>query len=108
MSNVDLTIGGRTFTVACAVGEENHVAGLGRMIDSKLSAMGGLSNQSESRALLFAALLLADELHEARSSSAAASSAPAPVTPLGGDPELLEAIALRLENIASRLEAERD
>ena len=66
MSNVDLTIAGRVFTVACAAGEEAHVAGLGRLIDSKLSAMGGMAGQTESRALLFAALLMADELHEQR------------------------------------------
>lgn len=99
MSNVDLSIAGRTFTVACAVGEEDHVAGLGRMIDAKLQAMGGMANQSESRALLFAALLLADELHEAKGGGAAAAQ-----SELGGDPELLEAIALRLENLATRLE----
>ena len=65
MSNVTLTLGGRYFTVACAEGEEDHVAGLGRMIAAKIAAMGDLSGQSETRMLLFAALLLADELHEA-------------------------------------------
>lgn len=98
MSNVDLSIGGRSFTVACAAGEEDHVTGLGRMIDAKLNAMGGMAGQSESRALLFAALLLADELHEAKSGGSPSQSE------LGGDPELLEAIATRLENIALKLE----
>lgn len=102
MSNVDLSIGGRTFTVACAAGEEDHVADLGRLIDAKLNAMGGMSGQSESRALLFAALLLADELHEAK--GAGAHTAVPSQSELGGDPELLEAIATRLENIAKKLE----
>jgi cell division protein ZapA len=101
MSNVDLSIAGRTFTVACAAGEEDHVAGLGQMIDTKLQAMGGMANQSESRALLFAALLLADELHEAKGSAGGATP---PASELGGDPELLEAIAIRLEKLATRLE----
>lgn len=105
MSNVDLSIAGRTFTVACAAGEEEHVSMLGRTIDSKLQSMGGMANQSESRALLFAALLLADELHEAKASVGASGSAVPSPAELGGDPELLEAIATRLENIASRLEA---
>ena len=64
MSNVTLEIGGRSFSVASADGEEQHVATLGRMIDDKLRAMGGASGQSESRMMLFAALLLADEIHE--------------------------------------------
>ncbi|MEZ5737189.1 MAG: cell division protein ZapA [Novosphingobium sp.] len=106
MSNVTLSIGGRTFTVACAEGEEAHVAGLGRMIDTKVSSMGDLSGQSEPRMLLFAALLLADELHDLRTSPPAATEAsPAPgLSALAG--QQLESIATRLENLASRLEGE--
>jgi cell division protein ZapA len=96
MSNVTLSIGGRSFTVACAEGEEDHVAGLGRMIDGKLSAMGDMAGQSEGRMLLFAALLLADELHEAhRSPSGGVSLASS---------DRLDAIATRLENLAESLE----
>lgn len=104
MSNVDLSIAGRSFTVACAVGEEDHVADLGRMIDAKLSAMGGMAGQSETRTLLFAALLLADELHEAKSSGTPADAVSALSAP-AGNPDLLEAIATRLENIAEKLES---
>ena len=67
MSNVTLEIGGRQFSVASADGEEAHVTALGRMIDDKLRAMGGAGGQSESRMMLFAALLLADEIHEIKS-----------------------------------------
>jgi cell division protein ZapA len=101
MSNVTLTLGGRNFTVACAEGEEDHVAGLGRMIAAKIAAMGDLSSQSETRMLLFAALLLADELHEA-TVRAPATAAPALAD---GSAERLEEIALRLENLAARLES---
>lgn len=106
MSNVDLTIGGRQFTVACAEGEESHVVGLGEMIDTKLAAMGGAAGQSETRMLLFAALLLADELHDtklpANHAEAAAPAAPA-LSPESA--QRLDAIALRLENLATRLES---
>jgi len=100
MSNVTLSIGGRAYTVACADGEEAHVAGLGKMIDAKIAAMDATASQHESRALLFAALLLADEVHEAKADLPAAQSAPAP-----GDlaPQLAR-IAERLENLADRLE----
>lgn len=93
MSNVTLQIGGRAYTVACAEGEEAHVTGLGRMIADKVEEMGGAHN--EPRQLLFAALLLADELHEARN-----RTPPAPAI----EPERLEALATRLENCASALE----
>ena len=100
MSNVTLTICGRDYTVACAEGEEAHVTGLGRMIDSKLGAMGNMAGQSESRQLLFAALLLADELHEGGPARAAA----VPSAAADDYADRLEAIAARLETCASHLE----
>ena len=100
MSNVTLTICGRDYTVACAEGEEAHVTGLGRLIDSKLSAMGNMAGQSESRQLLFAALLLADELHEGGPARAAA----VPSATADDYADRLEAIAARLETCASHLE----
>lgn len=104
MSNVDVSIGGRDFKVACAAGEEDHIRDLGKMIDSKVSGLG-MAGQSETRMLLFASLLLADEVHEAkfRGGSAAQVSAPAP----GEDPALaekLESIAAALEKCAAHLE----
>lgn len=106
MSNLTLKIGGRDYTVACADGEEAHVSALGRLIDDKVQQMGNAA-QSEPRQLLFAALLLADELHEARGrpGGGAAAAAPAPA-PLAAEAhaETLEAIALRLEKCATALE----
>ncbi len=101
MSNVTLTIGGRFYTVACAEGEEAHIEQLGREIDGKIADLPNMSTQSEPRTLLFAALLLADELHELRSGGAATPVA------AGDDAtaEKLEALADRLEQLASRIEA---
>lgn len=64
MSEVTLSIGGRNYKVACADGEEAHIRKLGEAIDGKLRTMPQLSPQ-DTQNLLFAALLLADELHEA-------------------------------------------
>jgi len=100
MSNVTLRIAGRTFTVACAEGEEDHVAMLGSIIDGKLADQPNLSAQSEARALLFAALLLADENHELK--QAATAQNPAPDMPDIAEP--LEALAGKLESLADRLE----
>ena len=103
MSNVTLSIGGRSYTVACAEGEENHVLGLGSMIDRKLSTMGDMSGQAETRTLLFAALLLADELHETNGGKAVApDAAAAQMAPATG--QRLEELATTLENLVSRLE----
>ena len=99
MSNVTLTIGRRHYPVACAQGEEAHIEDLGRVIDAKLQGMQGLSGQSEARTLLFAALLLADELHEA-----GGAPSPAPAGPSPAIAESLEAMAERLENLAARVE----
>ena len=111
MSNVSLEIGGRQYSVASADGEEEHVALLGRRIDEKLRSMGGASGQSESRMLLFAALLLADEIHEmtVRGGAPAPGPAPAPA-PENTGPALakiaegIDAAAARIENLATHLE----
>jgi cell division protein ZapA len=99
MSNVTLDIAGRKFTVACAEGEEAHITMLGRTIDAKLADMPQIANQSEARALLFAALLLADENHEMKRGGG---------TPAEAGPEAaegLEALAERLEALAEQLES---
>ena len=100
MSNVTLTIGGRNYTVACAAGEEAHVTGLGRAIDAKIQSMGG-AGTNETRQLLFAALLLADEVHEAKSAD---RSPTVESTQAEAQAERLEAIAAKLEACALALE----
>jgi cell division protein ZapA len=98
MSNVTLQIGGRSYAVACADGQEEHIASLGRAIDAKLTTMGG-GVQNESRALLFAALLLADEVFELTRKPAKAKAGDLPdIAPA------LEMLADKLEHLAESLE----
>ena len=95
MSQVTLQIGGRSYNLACAEGEEAHIMRLGREIDEKVTAITGGKPAPEGQSLLFAALTLADELHELRATPAE-------------DPEVagaLESLADALENCASKLEA---
>jgi len=100
MSNVTLEIGGRSYRVACADGQEDHIASLGRAIDAKLEGMGSSAGQNEPRTLLFAALLLADEIFELKN-----KPAPAPIDETPDVTPQLEALADRLENLAAHLEA---
>jgi cell division protein ZapA len=106
VSNVNLHIGGRTFAVACAPGEEEHIIGLGRVIDEKVRTLGTAANQNETRMLLFASIVLADELHEARNGPGAPPPTPPPPPPPPPPPEPVEdeELAARLEAIASALE----
>ena len=108
MSDVTIRIGGRNYTVACGPGEEARIAALGDMVDGKLTQIPNLSAQSEARMLLYATLLLADELQEAGNAPApapapAASPDPAP-SPDPAIAETLENLAEKLESLASRLE----
>jgi len=96
MTDVTLSIGGRNYTVACAPGEEAHVFGLGQMIAGKLADMPGGQAHGETRSLLFAALLLADQVHELE----AEKTQPSRLLPLKRLGELAE----RLEKLAEAVE----
>jgi cell division protein ZapA len=106
MSNVTLSIGGRQYRVACADGQEDHIVRLGAAIDEKLSTMGDNAGSNEARTLLFAALLLADEVYELKQQPAVPVP-PAPAPDAGPDvAPPLEALAERLENLAASLEGQ--
>ena len=84
MSEVRLSIGGRDYTVSCADGQEAHVARLGEAIDGKFHQLGNSISNKDAQNMLFAALLLADELHEQRTGA----STPAEPTSPGPDEEV--------------------
>ena len=101
MANVTLDIAGRKYTIACAEGEEPHIEMLGASIGDKLSQLDNLVGQSPERVLLYASLLLADELHEARNAT------PEPVVDTAATDRAadeLEKLADRLESLAMELE----
>ena len=96
MANVSIEIGGRPHTVACRDGGEVRLQALGRMLAERwpmaLKAAGGVPGE---RAMLFVALMLADDLEEVqqRPPEGAAVSEPA-----------LARIADRLEALADALD----
>ena len=97
MAEVDLIIAGRPYRVACRSGEEENLRAAARLVDAKSrEAISGLGTLSEARQLLFAGLLLADQLIEQGGGAVA-----------GPDPELAqraERLANRLESLAQSLE----
>jgi cell division protein ZapA len=99
MSEVELLIAGKPYLVACGAGEEARLTQLGGMVDAKLQAMHDNLSAQDSQNLLFAALLLADELDEARNAAPKPSVANAEVAPQ------LELLADALENCAIKLES---
>lgn len=109
MSNVTLTIGGRPYTVSAPGGEESHIEMLGRMVAERVASGGGGAGQSETRMLLFAALMLADELHELHRqmpppTGEAAASAPELAQPAAEVLARIEMLAARVETLAAHLE----
>jgi len=104
MSNVNLEIGGRNFAVSAAAGEEAHIEMLGRMIDDRVRRMGG-TGQSEARMMLFAALVLADELHEEhRKEPPPATAAKTTAEPSAEVIARIDALTARVEKLAAHLE----
>jgi cell division protein ZapA len=104
MAEVDVIIAGRPYRVACRSGEEENLRAAARLVDAKSrEAISGLGTLSEARQLLFAGLLLADQLIEDGGGAPAAEAQP------GVDPELTaraERLASRLESLADSLENE--
>ena len=106
MAEVRLNIVGREYIVTCRDGEEQRLLDLGALVDSKAREAGGSAGGlNESRQLLFAALLLADQLNEANSGVAMvpANKAIDEQTALKMA-QSLEKLAERVESFASGLE----
>ena len=103
MANIDIDVGGRRYNVACRDGEEEHLKGLAATVDyhaqQATTALGGLT---ETRHLLFAALLLADNLKEVRAGAGLPDPVPPPPDPVIA--EALERLAGRMEALAESLE----
>lgn len=97
MAQAVLRVGGRRYDLACRAGEEAHFERLAALVDAKaVEAERAVGGGNEARQLLLAALLLADDLIEARNDAAPSA-----------DPETaarLEALAARIEKLAATLE----
>lgn len=107
MATVTVEVNGRPYAVGCADGQEERVRILAKQFDNQVRQVAGdVGHVGDLRLFLMSALILADELHEARlnAGKAAPSSATAPApASTDGVAEALNAVAARIEKIAQNL-----
>ena len=105
MPSVEIEIGSRRYSIACRSGEEEHLRSVAAIVDRKAhDAAGALGNLGESRQLLFASLLLADELQEKQSGPSSGGIVPEGSGEAERIADALERLAERMEGLAERLE----
>ena len=104
MAQVDVSVNGQSYRIACEDGQEDRLVDLAAMVDEKVI---GLVNQigqvGSNRLLVMAALIIADELvdlkNEAGSSQEVKDNTNQKDTVLA-----LQEITKRIENIADQVE----
>lgn len=101
MAKADISLRGRSFSIACAPGQEIRVQRLGEQLDARVAQISdAVGDIGEERLLLITALALLDELDTARRD-----------VPARPDTEmraaaLLNQMAERIEALAERIEHE--
>ena len=118
MPLVNVMVNGRAYTIACDDGEEDHLKALAAEVDTKVQELlASVGQVGDQRLVLMAALLLADELHMARTqldaakrelasergAREAASGRMEESESLAAD--VLENAVKRIEDIAAKLKA---
>jgi len=71
LARVSVTINKQSYEIACEQGQEQSVLALASSVDEKVSQLvGSLGHVGESRSLVMAALLMADEIQELKKDKA--------------------------------------
>ena len=100
MATVTVEINGRPYAVGCADGQEERVRILAKQFDNHVRDVAADVGQvGDIRLFLMAALMLADQLQEARMGEAPVAPAAAPSE--AGVAEALNAVAARIEKFAA-------
>jgi len=104
MAQVTIEVNGRPYVVGCEDGQEQHLRDLAAIFDRQVRRVGEEMGQlGDTRLLLMGALLLADELADARTRMAAQQTE---LTRLQTSQSRIENRAtLALENAAKRIES---
>ncbi|BBF94810.1 cell division protein ZapA [Blastochloris tepida] len=66
MGQVNVTINGRQYRMACEDGQENHLVGLAEDLEKRINGLRAAFGEiGDQRLTMMAAIMVADELHEA-------------------------------------------
>ena len=104
MATVTVEINGRPYAVGCADGQEERVRILAKQFDANVRQVAAdVGHVGDLRLFLMGALVLADELHEARLAAGPASVIQHAPPSDAGVAEALNAVAARIEKIARGL-----
>ena len=103
MSDVTLTINRRAYKVACEDGQEDHLRGLGGLVEERVRALVDSMGQiGDQRLLVMASLLFADDAKGARE---ALKEAQDEVDALSAGKKAGDEAAGAIEDLAARIEA---
>ena len=107
MPEVDVSINGRSYRVACEAGEEERLSRLGAYIDDRVEELVAQIGQvGDTRLLVMTSLMIADELAEAYATlSEAGLATPEDSEPRSAIDERRNALASRIEDAAARIES---
>lgn len=105
MGQVTVRVGGYSHPVSCEDGQEAHLVSLASEVDKRVNSIKAMGGQFvESRLLLLAALLLADEVHDLKVAVAQAKGGSSAEEDDSKMAERLARIADRIEGIAQTLD----
>ncbi len=104
MAEVNISINGRQFGIACDDGQEQRVTDLANFVDSRLQEIAAAgAGTNESHLLVLTSIVMADELFDAR--DAAANGNPTPL----GELQITQAdegvIIDAIDKMANRIDA---
>jgi len=106
MPQVTVEINRRKYNINCEDGEEEHLKQLSQFVDGRVSELvASLGQVGDTRLLVMASLLVADELSEVYTELNKLRGAETPSFNASLTAEHLESMAQRIESIADKLEA---
>lgn len=115
MKNIEITINGHNYTLACDDGQESHVEQLAEEVSMRAVQLAqGMPGANETMVLVMTCLMLADELYESRQEAGALHEHLAMMKAAGLEPvlqslhhggeEAQSMLALAMREIAEHLE----
>ena len=106
MAQVDVTVNNRAYKIACDDGQEEHLTRLAEYVDRRVQELVSAVGQvGDSRLLVMASLLIADELSEKMASVKDNQDPGAVADAEDSVVGTMESLAERIERIAAGLEA---